>query len=208
MDSLTKILEINRNILTKLELLMNEGAVSEMQYLQKESQINELESQLIQEKVNLSYQEIRAPIKGRIFELKPTFKGFVTRTSEPVLQIVPEDKLKAKVEIDSRKIGFVSAGKSVDISIDSYPSTDFGVIEGEVERIGLDALPPDPSQNKNYRFPADITLKSQMLELKNQKTLPLQVGMSLTANIKLRKVSYLQLLLGTFQNKADSLRSF
>ena len=30
--------------------------------------------------------------------------------------------------------------------------------------------------------------------------------MSLTANIKLRSVSYLQLLLNTFQSKTDSLR--
>jgi len=36
--------------------------------------------------------------------------------------------------------------------------------------------------------------------------LPLQVGMSLRASIKLRKVSYLQLLLGSFKDKADSLR--
>ena len=206
-DSLTKILEINQNILNKYKKLMDEGAVSEIQYLQKESQINDIKSQLTQAKVNLNYQEIRAPIKGKVFELKPTIKGFVTQTSEPVMQIVPNDQLKAKVEIDSRKIGFVSTGKLADISIDSYPATDFGVIEGKVERIGLDALPPDPGQNKNYRFPADITLKSQTLKLKNNKTLPLQVGMSLTANIKLRKVSYLQLLLGTFQNKADSLRS-
>ena len=206
-DSLTTILDINKNILDKLELLMNEGAVSELQYLQKEGQIKELESQLIQEKVLLDYKEIRAPIKGKIFELRPTIKGFVTQTSEPVMQIVPNDKLMAKVEIDSSKIGFVSTGKLVDVSIDSYPATDFGVIRGEVESIGLDALPPDPSQNKNYRFPADIKLNSQILKLKNKKTLPLQVGMSITANIKLRKVSYLQLLLGTFQNKADSLRS-
>jgi len=36
--------------------------------------------------------------------------------------------------------------------------------------------------------------------------LPLQVGMSLTANIKLRKVSYLQLLVGEFHDKAESLQ--
>jgi HlyD family secretion protein len=30
--------------------------------------------------------------------------------------------------------------------------------------------------------------------------------MSLTANIKLRKVSYLQLMLSSFQDKADALR--
>ena len=47
---------------------------------------------------------------------------------------------------------------------------------------------------------------SQQLQLKDGKLLPLQVGMSLSSNIKLRKVSYLQLLLGTFQDKVDSLR--
>ena len=81
------------------------------------------------------------------------------------------------------------------------------MIKGKVTRIGSDALTPEPSLRKGFRFPADIKIESQSLTLKNGKTLPLQAGMSLTANVKLRKVSYLQLLLGTFRDKADSLRS-
>ena len=50
-----------------------------------------------------------------------------------------------------------------------------------------------------------IELSSQQLKLKNGVKLPLQVGMSLTANIKLRKVSYLQLLLESFKDKTSSL---
>ena len=38
--------------------------------------------------------------------------------------------------------------------------------------------------------------------------MPLQVGMSLTANIKLRKVSYLQLLMGGLRDRTESLREF
>jgi HlyD family secretion protein len=53
----------------------------------------------------------------------------------------------------------------------------------------------------------DIRLDTQKLRLRDGQALPLQVGMSLTANIKLRKVTYLQLLLSTFKEKADSLRS-
>ena len=49
-------------------------------------------------------------------------------------------------------------------------------------------------------------LDDQQLRLKSGSSLPLQVGMSLTVNIKLRKVSYLQLLLGEFQDKAESLQ--
>ena len=123
------------------------------------------------------------------------------------MKIVPTNALEAKVEIPSSDIGFVRNGMQVDLSIDSFPATDFGVLHGIVNHLGSDALPPEPSKRKlEYRYPAVISLKSQMLKQKNGKNLLLQPGMSLTANIKLRKVSYLQLLLGSFRDKTDSLR--
>ena len=61
-------------------------------------------------------------------------------------------------------------------------------------------------QRRELSFPVTIQLDDQQLRLKSGSSLPLQVGMSLTANIKLRKVSYLQLLLGEFQDKAESLQ--
>ena len=100
-----------------------------------------------------------------------------------------------------------AACMSADISIDSFPSSDFGVLRGKVTRIGSDALEPDPQQQRQeLSFPVTIQLNDQQLKLKTGSSLPLQVGMSLTANIKLRKVSYLQLLLGEFQDKAESLQ--
>ena len=174
---------------------------------QLNSQLAQLKAQLTEAKVTLKYQSLRSPVDGVVFDLKPTTPGFVAQSSEPVLKIVPFNNLEADVEIPSNKIGFVREGMSVDISIDSFPATDFGVLEGKVTSIGSDALPPDQQkQRQEYRFPATIQLDSQQLKLKNGTTLPLQVGMSLTANIKLRSVSYLQLLLGQFQSKADSLR--
>ena len=44
------------------------------------------------------------------------------------------------------------------------------------------------------------------VKLKSGVSLPLQVGMSITANVKLRKVTYLQLLLSDFKDKAKSLQ--
>ncbi|KZR61102.1 HlyD family secretion protein [Prochlorococcus sp. MIT 1306] len=174
---------------------------------QLNSQLAQLKAQLTEAKVTLKYQSLRSPVDGVVFDLKPTTPGFVAQSSEPVLKIVPFNNLEADVEIPSNKIGFVREGMSVDISIDSFPATDFGVLEGKVTSIGSDALPPDQQQQRQeYRFPATIQLDSQQLKLKNGTTLPLQVGMSLTANIKLRSVSYLQLLLGQFQSKTDSLR--
>ena len=142
---------------------------------------------------------------GVIFDLKPKGTGFVAQSSEPVMKVVPFSALQAKVEIGSSDIGFVRDGKPVDLSIDSFPATDFGVLQGTLFSIGSDALPPD-QMKQYYRFPAVIKLDSQQFKLRSGLDLPLQVGMSLTANIKLRKVSYLQLLLGTFKDKAESLR--
>ena len=97
----------------------------------------------------------------------------------------------------------------VEINIDSFPSSDFGVLNGKIKSIGSDPLVPSQlEQRPDYRYPAIVELDTQKLELKNGKSLPLQVGMSLSTNIKLRKVSYLKLLLGGFSRKVDSLKNF
>ena len=180
-------------------------AILEQAVQQLRGEEADLQSKLTELRVNIRYQDVRSPVDGVVFDLKPTGPGFVAQGSEPVMKIVPYNNLKARVEIDSSKIGFVKVGKPVDISIDSFPASDFGVVHGSVARIGSDALPPDQLK-QTYRYPAEIQLATQQLPLKNAQPLPLQVGMSLTANIKLRKVSYLQLLLGEFKDKTDSLK--
>ena len=180
-------------------------AIIEQALEQIKGELADLGSKLTELQVNIRYQDVRSPVDGVVFDLKPTGPGFVAQGSEPVMKIVPFSALQAKVEIESSDIGFVRVGRPADISIDSFPATDFGVLLGTVKRIGSDALPPD-ERNQTYRFPATIALDTQQLKLKSGKSLPLQVGMSLTANIKLRKVTYLQLLLGEFKDKTDSLK--
>jgi HlyD family secretion protein len=180
-------------------------AIIEQSLEQIKGELADLGSKLTELQVNIRYQDVRSPVDGVVFDLKPTGPGFVAQGSEPVMKIVPFSALQAKVEIESSDIGFVRVGRPADISIDSFPATDFGVLLGTVKGIGSDALPPD-ERNQTYRFPATIALDTQQLKLKSGKSLPLQVGMSLTANIKLRKVTYLQLLLGEFKDKTDSLK--
>ncbi|MCP9806600.1 HlyD family efflux transporter periplasmic adaptor subunit [Cyanobium sp. T1B-Tous] len=184
---------------------LRQSAILEQAVEQLKGELADLGSKLTELRVNIRYQDVRSPVDGVVFDLKPTGPGFVAQGSEPVMKIVPFDALQAKVEIESSDIGFVRVGRPADISIDSFPATDFGVLLGTVKGIGSDALPPD-ERHQTYRFPATLTLDSQQLKLKSGKSLPLQVGMSLTANIKLRKVTYLQLLLGEFKDKTDSLK--
>ncbi|MFZ9271717.1 MAG: HlyD family secretion protein [Prochlorococcaceae cyanobacterium] len=184
---------------------LRQSALFNQQIQALNGDLADLRSRLTESRVSNRYQLIRSPVNGVVFDLKPTGPGFVGQGSEPLMKIVPFNALKATVEVDSSKIGFVRTGQTVDISIDSFPSSDFGVVEGQIKRIGSDALPPDQLK-QTYRFPVEVQLDSQQLRLKSGRALPLQVGMSLTANIKLRKVTYLQLMLSTFKDKTDSLR--
>lgn len=184
---------------------LRQSAILNQEIQQLLSREAELESQITEHNVALRYQKITSPVDGVVFELMPSGAGYVNRGNQPVLKVVPFDNLLARVEIPSTDIGFVRIGQPVDISIDSFPATDFGVLEGSVVKVGSDALEPE-QLNETYRYPAEIELDSQQLKLKSGQILPLQVGMSLTANIKLRSVSYLQLLLGSFRDKTDSLR--
>ena len=239
--TLSNNLALQREILSRYKMLNEQGAASELQYLQQlnkveetsgtlkqvrvdrirqqavqnqqiqqlKAELQELQAQITEASVNIRYQALRSPVDGIVFDLKPRGEGYVAQSTETVMKVVPYDTLEARVEIPSSEIGFVKVGMPADLSIDSFPATDFGVLEGKVKSIGSDALPPSQVDNRpEYRYPAMIQLDSQQLKLKDGEELPLQVGMSLTSNIKLRKVSYLQLLLGTFQEKVDSLRKF
>ena len=232
--------KLKEDIKNRFKELFEEGALSELNYLEKISEINLLEGAIVENEINLKrqslilsqeikqieseiseleakeleaevlleYKSIKSPVNGMVFDMKPKNIGFVAQANYSIMKIVPFNKLEADVKIPSSKIGFIKIGMPVDISIDSFPANDFSPLEGFVESIGSDVLDlNDEENNKEYFYPGSIKLNSQSLLLKNGNELPLQVGMSLQANIKLRKVSYLRLLLGSFRDKTESLKS-
>jgi hemolysin D len=172
--------------------------------LEINSQVSEIDSKLTQAKETLKYQTIQSPVDGTIFELKAKSSGFVVNSSEPILKIVPADNLVAKVYITNRDIGFVKEGQKVDVRIDSFPFQEYGDIKGELIEIGSDALPPDQVY-QYWRFPAKVKLDGQAL-LINSRQVPLQSGMSINANIKLRKRTVISIFTDFMVQKAESLK--
>ncbi|MBW4634456.1 MAG: HlyD family efflux transporter periplasmic adaptor subunit [Iphinoe sp. HA4291-MV1] len=197
-DLLTKIADNEKQIAT-LDKDLNKVIV------ENEKRIAEVDSQISQAQVTLQYQELRAPSDGIVFDLKAKSPGFVANPSQPVLKIVPDEALTAKVFITNKDIGFVRKGMKVDIRIDSFPFSEFGDIKGELVWIGSDALPPE--QIRPYEsFPAKIRLNRQSLVVNNQE-LSLQSGMSITANIKVRNRTVMSIFSDLFTKQIDSLKS-
>jgi HlyD family secretion protein len=173
--------------------------------VENNKKIAETDSQISQTQMNLKYQEIKAPTSGTVFELKAKSPGFVASSTEPILKIVPNDKLVAKVFITNKDIGFVKEGMTVDVRIDSFPFSEFGDIKGKLVSIGSDALPPDQIY-PFYRFPAKVELSSQQL-LVSGRNITLQSGMGVNTNIKIRDRTVMSIFADMFSSSVESLKN-
>jgi HlyD family secretion protein len=172
--------------------------------VENNKRIVEIDSQLSQAKQSLKYSTVRSPVDGVVFDLKASAPGFVANTTEPVLKIVPETDLIAKVSITNKDIGFIREGMRVDVRIDSFPYSEFGDIKGTVTWVGSDALPPTQIQ-PFYTFPAKVKLDKQSLSIKGRK-ISLQSGMSLNANIKVRERTVMSIFTDFFSKTSETLK--
>lgn len=173
--------------------------------LENERQLSELASQKAQLEQNIRYQALTAPVSGTVFNLKANRPGYVANSTEPMMEIVPQDALVARIFISNADIGFVKIGQKVDVRIDAYSYSEFGDVEGTLTSIATDALPPD-QEFPYYRFPAEVELDQQEF-VADGVALGLRSGMSLNANIKLRKRRVITFLTSIFKRKTDAVTS-
>ncbi|MBE9042525.1 HlyD family efflux transporter periplasmic adaptor subunit [Oscillatoriales cyanobacterium LEGE 11467] len=177
--------------------------------LDNQRQIAQVGSELTRAEQTLAYRELRSPVDGIIFEIAPNAIGDVIGQggsgTEPVVSIVPEGKLIAAGDVTNQDIGFLTEGMEVEVQIDAFPATEFGTIPGKLVSIGEDALPPD--QNYQYwRFPVTVELGQQFIKI-GQKDIPLQSGMSVRSNIKVRERTVLSIFLNKFANQKEVLEN-
>ncbi|MGA9382914.1 MAG: HlyD family efflux transporter periplasmic adaptor subunit [Phormidium sp.] len=182
--------------------------------LENQKKLDEIDAQLAKARQAVQFQKVEAPVDGVVFNLKPTGPGYVVRQidTEPVLSIVPDDKLVAKVYLTNRDIGQVvdrlnkkQDGLPVEVNIESFPSTEFGTLQGKLTSIGSDVLPPT-QERPYYSFPATIELTKQTLNI-NGKEIRLQSGIAVNASIKVRKRTLLGIFTELFQKQVDHLET-
>ena len=129
---------------------------------ESQKQLAQLNNQISEAQVTLSYQTLVSPSNGIVFDLRPASPGFVVTGEDPLLKIVPTDVLVARVYVTNRDIGFLWKKQLAKVRIDAYPYNEFGELSGEISSIGSDVLEPDQSFNY-YRFPVSISLSSSTL---------------------------------------------
>ena len=177
------------------------------------NRIASLDTEIRKAEVLLSRISVQAPISGLVFDLNVSRGDVVPggKGVKPMLQIIPEDDLQAKIYIPNEAIGFIRKGQRADISLTAFNASDYGYLPATVQRIGSDALTPKEQQRelgqdaKGLYFPATLKLESQALTV-GQRSVPLQPGMSLTADLHLRTRRFISAITDMLDDKRRSLQ--
>lgn len=202
MNRMTAIASEYEQVLSRMEELKTSYFQSTKDI---ESQIAELNARLVEAETLSSYQIVKAPVSGMIFDLQPNRAGFVVGPSDLLFTVVPIHDLEANLLVTNQYIGFIKPGMPADVRVDAYPFTEYGSIHGRVKTVSSDALSADQSIPVP-RFKAVVNLDRQMLT-RNGKQFPLKSGQTVSANIVLRQRRVISLLTDIVQRSLDALRS-
>ena len=146
---------------------------------------------------------IRSPIDGVIAQLNLNTIGGVVTPAQQLLTIVPDNEdLEIECVLQNKDAGFVVPNQDVEIKVDAYPFTRYGLLKGYVYSISADSdIKPQPSDLNSVGTERKVDL-SQGIEGSEQslyrvkvklltkelnvegKTAKLTSGMSLKAEIK------------------------
>jgi hemolysin D len=138
-----------------------------------------------------------APVDGTVQQLAIHTVGGVVTPAQPLMAIVPEgESLEVEAQVLNKDIGFVKAGQTATIKIESFPT-------GTVESVSHDAM---QDEKLGLIYQARVKLKRSDLNIEGTKV-NLSSGMALSVEINTGKRKVISYLLSPLQQHADeSLR--
>jgi hemolysin D len=149
-------------------------------------------------------QAMTAPVSGVVQQLAVHTVGGVVTPAQSLMVIVPSDShLEVEAMVNNRDIGFVHPGDGVEIKVDTFDFTRYGLLHGEVLSISQDAIardvPADPKSGEKVQgsassatsepkgqeltYAARISLDRTEIEVEDKKV-SLFPGLAVTAEIK------------------------
>jgi len=170
-------------------------------------------------------QHLVAPVDGVVQQLAIHTIGGVVTPAQALAVVVPQDShLEIEAMVPNRDIGFVHVGQDVEIKIDTFNFTRYGLIHGKVLTVSQDAIvkdkPPEKSNDEIQGAPtttsepkgqelvyaARISLDQKQMQVEDS-IVNLSPGMAVTAEIKTGSRSIISYLLSPLlRYKNESLR--
>ncbi|MDO8545903.1 MAG: HlyD family type I secretion periplasmic adaptor subunit, partial [Nitrospirales bacterium] len=126
-------------------------------------------------------QTLAAPIDGVVQQLAVHTVGGVVTPAQQLLMVVPsEHQLEAEVMVENKDIGFVKEGQDVEMKIETFPFTRYGLIDGRIVNVSTDAV---QLEKGGLVYPAKVSLARSVIQV-DGKPVKLSPGMAVSAEIK------------------------
>jgi hemolysin D len=146
-----------------------------------ETKANSLAQEVVKASQKTGLQRLVSPIDGVVQQLAVhTVGGVVTPAQQLLVVVLIEHQLEVEAWIENKDIGFVKEGQPVEIKVESFPFTIYGVIPGTVVGVSDDAVPQD---KVGLVYAARVSLARSMVHVEG-KQVRLSPGMGVTAEIK------------------------
>jgi len=96
-----------------------------------------------------------APVNGWLTYLKPLYEGQSLNVGETNFAIVQDNKeMIGWIDVPSDGYGKIEVGQKVNVRLDNYPFNEYGMMQGEVVKLGL--LPDKNRYSVGVRFPIGL----------------------------------------------------
>lgn len=172
-----------RRAMLDLEQQSNLKAISIKEELKKAQQHNSL-------------MTLTSPVDGNVQQLAVHTVGGVVTAAQPLMVIVPKDQpVEVEAMLENKDIGFVNIGQEVEVKIDTFIFTKYGVIHGKVMSISNDAI---EDEKLGSLYSIRIALDKNAIQI-GSKLIPLSPGMTVTAEIKTSKRRIIEYFLSPLQ---------
>lgn len=180
----------------KLSLLENEqqsAILNEIDSLQK--QLDNVNVKIVQYENQISLGTVRAEKSGIVSMMTDLTEGDILTPGMPVATIIPKDESRFKVQIyvSNSDIGNIKVGDAVRYNIAAFPSSQYGVVNGVVTKVGSDVMLKDGQFSGFFLVEADI--ENGTLIDKDGNTGNISIGMQTEVKIVTQKKSIIRYLL-------------
>lgn len=165
------ILAETRRTMLDLQHESEQRAVALAQELKKAEQRNRL-------------MGLTSPVDGTVQQLDIHTPGGVVTAAQPLMVIVPSDEpVEVEALLENKDIGFVRPGQEVEIKVETFTFTRYGVVHGTVTSISNDAI---EDEKLGLVYSARIQLKENRIRVNSQE-IALSPGMAVRAEVKTDK---------------------
>ena len=147
-----------------------------------------------------------APVDGRVGQLSIHTVGGVVTAAQALMTIVPDDvKLEVEAWVANKDIGFVAAGQRAEVKVDTFNFQKFGTFDATVMEISPDAA-KQSDKDTELKYRVLLTLDRDSVKL-SERSAQLAHGMSVTAEIKIRRKRIIEFFLDPFRKQlSEGLR--